>query len=69
MTTTLWWLEYFPRGHDVDAAIYQPLHEVIATFTAIGWRVASFGAVTEPSAGTRRDMLERLRLRTLSTFA
>src|SRR5262249_6402820 len=28
--------------------------------------VAPFGAVTEPSAGTRGDMLERLRLRTLS---
>jgi ubiquinone/menaquinone biosynthesis C-methylase UbiE len=65
----LWWLEYFPRGHEVDAAMYQPLHEVIATFTVIGWRVASFSAVAEPSSATRRDMLERLRLRTLSTFA
>jgi SAM-dependent methyltransferase len=65
----LWWLEYFPRGHEVDAAMYQPLHEVIATFTVIGWRVASFSAVAEPSSGTRRDVLERLRLRTLSTFA
>lgn len=65
----LWWLEYFPRGHEVDASMYQPLHEVIATFTAAGWRVASFGTVTEPTAGTRGDMLERLRLRTLSTFA
>ena len=34
-----------------------------------GWRVASFGTVTEPSSGTRGDMLERLRLRTLSFFA
>ena len=65
----LWWLEYFPRGHEVDAAIYQPLHEVIANFTVIGWRVASFSAVAEPSSGTRRDTLDRLRLRTLSTFA
>jgi ubiquinone/menaquinone biosynthesis C-methylase UbiE len=65
----LWWLEYFPRGHEVDAAMYQSLHEVIATFTVIGWRVASFSAVAEPSGGTRRDVLERLRLRTLSTFA
>ena len=38
-------------------------------FTSVGWRVASFGTVTEPSLGTRGDMLERLRLRTLSFFA
>jgi ubiquinone/menaquinone biosynthesis C-methylase UbiE len=64
-----WWLEHFPRGYEVDAALFQPLHEVIATFTSAGWRVASFGTVTEASSGTRGDMLERLRLRTLSFFA
>ena len=64
-----WWLEYFPRGYDVDAARFQPLHEVIAAFTSDGWRVAEFGRVIEPSSGTRGEMLERLRLRTLSTFA
>jgi SAM-dependent methyltransferase len=65
----LWWLEYFPRGFEVDASMYQPLDEVIATFRPAGWCVASFGTVTEPNRGTRGDMLERLRLRTLSTFA
>lgn len=64
-----WWLEHFPRGYEADASLFQLLHEVIATFTTIGWRVASFGTVTEPSAGTRADMLQRLRLRTLSFFA
>ncbi|MFB9831553.1 class I SAM-dependent methyltransferase [Actinoallomurus acaciae] len=64
-----WWLEYFPRGFAADAALFQPLHEVIEMFTSSGWRVASFGTVTEPSSGTRGDMLERLRLRTLSFFA
>jgi ubiquinone/menaquinone biosynthesis C-methylase UbiE len=63
-----WWLEYFHRGYEVDAALFQPLHEVIAMFTSVGWRVASFGTVTEPSSGTRADMLDRLRLRTLSFF-
>src|SRR5215472_12489267 len=61
-----WWLEHFPRGFEVEASLFQPLHEVIATFTSAGWRVASFGTVTEPSSGTCGDMLERLRLRTLS---
>ena len=64
-----WWLEHFPGGLERDAAIFQPLHEVIAMFTSDGWRVTSFGTVTEPSAGTRADVLERLRLRTLSLFA
>ncbi|TDC97550.1 class I SAM-dependent methyltransferase [Nonomuraea deserti] len=64
-----WWLEHFPRGLEVDASLFQPLHEVIAMFTSAGWRVADFGTVTEPSSGTRGDMLERLRLRTLSFFA
>ena len=63
-----WWLEHFPRGYEVDASLFQPLHEVIAMFTSAGWRVAGFGTVTEPSAGTRGDVLERLRLRTLSFF-
>ena len=64
-----WWLEHFPRGFEVEASLFQPLHEVIATFTSSGWRVASFGTVTEPSLGTRADMLERLRLRTFSFCA
>jgi ubiquinone/menaquinone biosynthesis C-methylase UbiE len=64
-----WWLGYFPRGYEVDAALFQPLHEVIATFTSAGWHVVSFGTVSEPSYGTRADMLERLHMRTLSFFA
>lgn len=62
-----WWLAYFPRGLEVDLAMFQPLDEVIEMFD--GWRVADFRLVTEPSVGTRADMLERLRLRTLSFFA
>ena len=65
----LWWLEYFPRGHEVDAAMYQPLDEVTGIFEAAGWRVADFGTVTERSGGTRSQRLERLRLRPYSTFA
>lgn len=64
-----WWLEHFPRGYEADASMFQPLHEVIATFTSGGWRVTSFGTVTEPSTGTRGEMLARLHLRTLSFFA
>ncbi|MFF0372287.1 class I SAM-dependent methyltransferase [Micromonospora sp. NPDC005087] len=64
-----WWLEHFPNGYAVDASLFQPLHEAIAMFTSVGWRVASFGTVTEPSSGTYDDVLERLRLRTLSFFA
>src|SRR6185436_1206380 len=45
----IWWLEHFRRGLELDASMFQPLHEVIATFSSAGWRVASFGWVTEPS--------------------
>ncbi len=65
----LWWLEYFPRGHEVDTSMYQPLHEVIDIFEPAGWRVADFGVINEPSGGTRGEMLELLRLRAYSTFA
>ncbi len=64
-----WWLEHFAGGYADDAALFQPLHEVIEMFTSAGWRVTSFGTITEPSPGTYGDMLERLRLRTLSFFA
>ncbi|SCL34318.1 Ubiquinone/menaquinone biosynthesis C-methylase UbiE [Micromonospora nigra] len=64
-----WWLDHFPRGLEVDTALFPPLHEVIAMFTADGWRVAKFDMVTHPTDETRTDMLERLRLRTLSFFA
>ncbi|MFF3853966.1 class I SAM-dependent methyltransferase [Micromonospora sp. NPDC002575] len=61
-----WWLAHFPRGREADLAQFQPLHEVIEMFTAAGWRVTGFGTVTQPSDGTRADVLERLRLRALS---
>lgn len=64
-----WWLEHFPRGLEIDASLFQPLHEVIAMFTSAGWRVAGFGTVTPPSSGTRNDMLDQLRLRTFSFCA
>ncbi|MGH3240608.1 MAG: class I SAM-dependent methyltransferase [Spirillospora sp.] len=64
-----WWMEYFPCGFEVDASLFQPLHEVIAMFTEAGWRVTGFGTITVPSPGTRGDVLERLRLRTGSFFA
>jgi ubiquinone/menaquinone biosynthesis C-methylase UbiE len=64
-----WWLEHFPRGLELDASLFQPLHEVIAMFTSAGWRVASFGTVAQPSTGSLGDMLEQLRLRTFSFCA
>lgn len=64
----LWWLDYFPRSAEVHALPFDPLHEVIATFTSAGWHVADFHTVTEPSPCTRGEMLERLRLRTFSVF-
>jgi ubiquinone/menaquinone biosynthesis C-methylase UbiE len=64
----LWWLEYFPRGLETDAALYQPVADVAAVFGRAGWRVADFAKLTEPSAGTRAEKLAQLRLRPYSIF-
>jgi ubiquinone/menaquinone biosynthesis C-methylase UbiE len=64
----IWWLEQFPRGPEVDASMFQPLHEVVAEFSAGGWRVASYGTLAEPSTGTRAELLAQLRLRTHTVF-
>lgn len=64
----VWWLEQFPRGPEVDAAMFPALPETISTFVAAGWRVAEFGTVLEPSGSTRGELLDRLRLRTHSVF-
>jgi ubiquinone/menaquinone biosynthesis C-methylase UbiE len=64
----LWWLEHFPHGLETDAAIFQPLADVVAVFARAGWRVADFAKLTEPSAGTRAERLAQLRLRPYSIF-
>ena len=64
----VWWLEYFPRGFETDAAIFQPLADVVAVFAGAGWRVADFAEPTEPSAATRAETLAKLRLRPYSLF-
>lgn len=65
----LWWLRHFPHGAEVDAAMYRPLAEEIETFSAAGV-VSSPGLVRVemPSAETKGEVFERLRLRTLSTL-
>jgi SAM-dependent methyltransferase len=65
----IWWLEQFPRGPEVDASMFEPLHEVVATFTAARWRVAGYGPVTEPSSGTRAELLAQVRTRSHTVFA
>src|SRR5580704_17613919 len=60
----VWWLEYFPHGFETDAAIFQPLADVVTVFANAGWRVADFAEPTEPSAAT----LAKLRLRPYSLF-
>jgi ubiquinone/menaquinone biosynthesis C-methylase UbiE len=64
----LWWLEYFPRGHEADASMYQSLADVVADFESAGWRQADFALIDQPSQETREEKLRRLQLRTLSTF-
>ncbi|MDQ4114379.1 MAG: class I SAM-dependent methyltransferase [Actinomycetota bacterium] len=65
----LWWLRHFPHGAEVDAAMYRPLAEEIEIFSAAGL-ASSPGLVwvEMPSAETKGEAFERLRLRTLSTL-
>jgi ubiquinone/menaquinone biosynthesis C-methylase UbiE len=64
----LWWLEHFPRGHEADASLYEPLGDVRGVFEAAGWLAGDFATVAEPEPRTQAEVLQRLRLRTLSTF-
>lgn len=64
----LWWLEFFPRGFEIDASIFQPLADVVADFADAGWQVADFARLREPATGTRAELLEQLRLRPFSIF-
>ena len=64
----LWWLEFFPRGFEVDASTFQPLAGVAADFADAGWEVADFAMLREPATGTRAELLEQLRLRPFSIF-
>jgi hypothetical protein len=64
----LWWLEYFPRGFEVDALTFEPLADVIALFGAAGWRSSGLTKTDELSVGSRAEVLDRLRLRPFSIF-
>jgi ubiquinone/menaquinone biosynthesis C-methylase UbiE len=63
-----WWLAYFPRGYEVDAAMYETLAEVTAWFDGSPWKVAALDLVSQYYEETMAEALERLRLRPYSTF-
>lgn len=63
-----WWLAYFPRGYEVDAAMYESLDEVRGWFADGGWALAGLDLVSEYFRETKAEALERLRLRPYSTF-
>ena len=64
----LWWLEYFPRGLEVDASTFETLAEVTAVLIGAGWEVSEFAGIAEPPVGTRAEILEQLRLQPFSIF-
>jgi ubiquinone/menaquinone biosynthesis C-methylase UbiE len=63
-----WWMEYFPRAPEVDAAMFEPLAGVVALFAGAGWEVADFAELSEPTAATRAEVAAQLRLRPFSIF-
>lgn len=64
----LWWLAHFPRGYEADAGMYDSVGDTTSLFEAAGWRVDEIVEFTNPTKITMRESLERLRLRSLSTF-
>lgn len=64
----LWWLEYFPRGHEADASMYDTVDATTEILERAGWQVREIADVTVQSPRTRAQELERLRFRGLSTF-
>jgi SAM-dependent methyltransferase len=64
----VWWLEFFPGGFEADAAMYGRLDEVVAVLGESGWEMAGLAAIDEPPAGTRADLVARLRLQPYSIF-
>ena len=64
----LWWLDAFPRGREIEAALYEPLQVVLSTFTTAGWEFVALDEIEEPSPGSRVDQLARLKIRSLSLF-
>jgi ubiquinone/menaquinone biosynthesis C-methylase UbiE len=65
----LWWLDAFPRGHELDALMFQPVADVQQTFADAGWKVMALDETTElPATATRAEWLQRLRKRSFSLF-
>ncbi|MFW6694757.1 methyltransferase domain-containing protein [Streptomyces sp. MAR4 CNX-425] len=64
----LWYIDAFPRGREILAALYEPLSAVRGTFEAAGWEWGSVAEVALPPAGTRAEALARLRTRAFSVF-
>lgn len=64
----LWYLDAFPRGREVLAALYEPLSALRGTFEAAGWELAAVGEVALPAPGTYAGALARLRTRAFSIF-
>lgn len=64
----LWYIDAFPRGPEILAALYEPLSAVRGTFEAAGWELASVAEVELPAGGTRAEALTRLRTRAFSIF-
>jgi ubiquinone/menaquinone biosynthesis C-methylase UbiE len=65
----IWWLRHFPGGLELDATLYRPLADEIATFEAAGFTATpGLRAVRDPSTQTRAQRLARLRHRSMSVF-
>jgi ubiquinone/menaquinone biosynthesis C-methylase UbiE len=64
----LWWYRYVPRARIVDRQMFRTVDAVIGDFTSSGWRFVALDELDVETAESRREGLDRLRLRAISTF-
>jgi SAM-dependent methyltransferase len=63
-----WWDEWFPEVYETDRTVLPSLADTKATITAAGWELVAIDEVPIPSVLSRRQDLERLQHRSLSTL-
>ena len=63
-----WWDEWLPEVYETDRTMLPSLSETMTTITSAGWELVAIDEVAIPSVLTRRQDVERLKHRSLSSL-
>jgi len=67
-TEDVFWLRFFPRAVELASIVWPTLELVTDAFASAGFRVQSVGLVSQVSAGSIREYVDRIRARADSTL-